>query len=83
MDSDYEVGLESTIADIKQCSMVHEAVHILAALFLKRFVSDTPWLHMDLSASRSTGGLGAIGSDVTGFGVVWGVQMLQGILRTQ
>ena len=83
MDSDYEVALESTIADIKQCSMEHEADHILAALFLKRFVSDTPWLHMDLSASRSTGGLGAIGSDVTGFGVAWGVQMLQRILRTQ
>ena len=83
MDSDYEADLESKIADIKQCSLEHEADHILAALFLKRFVSDTPWLHMDLSASRSTGGLGSIGSDVTGFGVAWGIQMLQGILRTQ
>ena len=83
MDSDYEVDLESKIADVKQCSLEHEADHILAALFLRRFVSNTPWLHMDLSASRSTGGLGAIGSEVTGFGVAWGIQMLQGILRTQ
>lgn len=83
MDSDYEVDLESKIADVKQCSLEHEADHILAAIFLRRFVSNTPWLHMDLSASRSTGGLGAIGSEVTGFGVAWGIQMLQGILRTQ
>lgn len=81
MDSDYEAGLESKIADIKQCSLEHDADHILAALFLKRFVSNTPWLHMDLSASRNTGGLGAIGSDVTGFGVAWGVQILQEILK--
>ena len=82
MDSDYEIGLESTIADVKQCSLEHEADHILAAIFLRRFVNDTPWLHMDLSASRNKGGLGAIGSDVTGFGVAWGMQMLQGILHT-
>jgi leucyl aminopeptidase len=81
MDSDYEVDLESKIADIKQCSLEHDADHILAALFLKRFVSNTPWLHMDLSASRNTGGLGAIGSDVTGFGVAWGVQILREILQ--
>ena len=83
MDSDYEVDVERKIADVKQCSLEHEADHILAAIFLRRFVSNTPWLHMDLSASRSTGGLGAIGSEVTGFGVAWGIQMLQGILRTQ
>ena len=38
-----------------------------------------PWLHMDLSASSSKGGLGAVGSDVTGFGVAWGMEMLQGM----
>jgi leucyl aminopeptidase len=53
-----------------------EADHILAARFLKRFVGDTPWLHMDLSASSCEGGLGAVASNVTGFGVAWGVAML-------
>jgi len=83
MDSDYKIGLKSTIADIKQCSMEPEADHILAALFLSRFVGKIPWIHMDLSASRNTGGLGAVGSDVTGFGVGWGLQMVQTILKNR
>ena len=83
MDSDYKIGLKSTIADVKQCSMEPEADHILAALFLSRFVGKTPWIHMDLSASRNTGGLGAVGSDVTGFGVGWGLQMVQTILKNR
>ncbi|SHL12325.1 leucyl aminopeptidase [Nitrosospira sp. Nsp11] len=76
MDADYDAELESKIADIKQCSLEGEADHILAARFLNRFVDDVPWLHMDLSASNNKGGLGAVGSDVTGFGVAWGVEML-------
>ena len=83
MDSDYKIALKSTIADIKQCSMEPEADHILAALFLSRFAGKTPWIHMDLSASRNTGGLGAVGSDVTGFGVGWGLQMIQTILKNR
>ncbi len=77
MDEDYEADLESKVADIKQCSMAGEADHILATRFLKRFVEhDTPWLHVDLSASRCEGGLGIVASDVTGFGVAWGLGML-------
>jgi leucyl aminopeptidase len=79
LDADYEEALESRIADIKQCTMEGEADHILAARFLMRFVADTPWLHMDLSASNCKGGLGAVGSDVTGFGVGWGMELLRGL----
>lgn len=32
---------------------------------------------MDLSAHRNEGGLGAVSDDVTGFGVAWGVAMLE------
>jgi leucyl aminopeptidase len=78
LDADYEEALESKIADIKQCTLDGDADHILAARFLQRFVGDIPWLHVDLSASRCEGGLGAIGDDVTGFGVAWGVEMLRG-----
>ncbi len=78
MDEDYEVALESKFADIKQCMLEGGADHILAMRFLNRFVEhDTPWLHVDLSASRCEDGLGAVGTDVTGFGVAWGVAMLQ------
>jgi leucyl aminopeptidase len=52
------------------------ADHILGARFLKRFVDDIPWLHVDLSASRCEGGLGSVANDVTGFGVGWGLRML-------
>lgn len=81
MDADYDTELESKIADIKQCTLEGDADHILAARFLSRFVSNIPWLHMDLSASNNKGGLGAVGSDVTGFGVAWGVEMLCDIAR--
>jgi leucyl aminopeptidase len=79
MDEDYEPALDSKVADIKQCTLDGEADHILAARFLKRFLEyDVPWLHVDLSSSRCEGGLGGIASDVTGFGVGWGLRMLQG-----
>ena len=79
LDDDYEAALDSKVADIKQCTLDGEADHILAGRFLKRFIeNDTPWLHVDLSASRCEGGLGSVASDVTGFGVAWGLRMLQG-----
>ena len=77
MDADYETDLESKIADVKQCTLDGEADHILAARFLGRFVGEVPWLHMDLSGSNNKGGLGAVGTDITGFGVAWGMEMLQ------
>lgn len=77
MDADYEESLESNIADIKQCELGGEFDHILAACFLRRFVSDTPWLHMDLSASSHKDGLGAVDSEITGFGVSWAIEFLK------
>ena len=78
MDEDYEAALDSKVADLKQCTLEGEADHILATRFLQRFVEhDTPWLHVDLSASRCEGGLGAVASEVTGFGVAWGLEMLK------
>jgi len=76
VDADYEAGLDSRIADIKQCTLDGDADHILAARFLMRFIDERPWLHMDLSADDCEGGLGAVASEVTGFGVAWGVEML-------
>jgi leucyl aminopeptidase len=77
-DEDYEAGLDSKVADIKQCTLDGDADHILATRFLKRFVEkDVPWLHVDLSASRCEGGLGIVAHDVNGFGVAWGLGMLQ------
>jgi leucyl aminopeptidase len=77
---DYDSSLDSTVADVKQCSMEGEADHILATRFLSRFVGDTPWLHMDLSGHSCKGGLGAVMSDTNGFGVAWGMALLEGML---
>jgi len=81
-DEDFDEDLESQIADIKQCNLEGGPDHIHAARFLGRFVeNDTPWLHVDLSSSNRKGGLGAISSDVNGFGVSFGIKMLEGIMK--
>ncbi len=77
MDDDYDENLQSKIADTKQCALGGEFDHILAARFLNQFVNDTPWVHMDLSASNHKNGLGAVGSDITGFGVGWAIELIQ------
>jgi leucyl aminopeptidase len=82
-DEDYDEELESKVADILQCTLEGGADHILAARFLSKFIEgDVPWVHMDLSASNHKGGLGAVASDVTGFGVGFGLQMLRVIAET-
>ena len=77
MDDDYDDALSSDVADIKQCASAGSGDHILAARFLSRFVPDQiPWVHMDLSASGHKGGLGAIPTEITGFGVHYTVRLL-------
>jgi leucyl aminopeptidase len=81
MDEDYDQALESPVADVKQCTLEGAADHILAARLLKRFTDDRPWIHMDLSGSSCKGGLGAVGTDVTGFGVAWGHALLESLAK--
>jgi leucyl aminopeptidase len=77
LDKDYDKGLESNIADVKQCALEGNADHILAARFLQRFVkNDTPWVHVDLSSSNRKGGLAHIPTDTTGFGVRFTLNLL-------
>jgi len=79
MDEDYDSALDSTVADVKQCTLDGDADHILAARLLQRFTGKMPWIHMDLSAHGCKGGLGAVASDCTGFGVAWGAEFLRGL----
>ena len=80
-DEDYDAALDSGIADVKQCTMEGGADHILATRLLQRFTDKRPWIHMDLSASSCKGGLGAVGTEVTGFGVAWGFEFLSQMVR--
>jgi leucyl aminopeptidase len=76
-DEDYDEDLDSGIADIKQCTLDGGADHVLATRFLSKFMeSDIPWVHVDLSSSNRKGGLGAVASDVNGFGVGFGLELL-------
>ena len=77
LPQDYETLLKSEIADIKQCVLENEADHILAALFLKKFLAHDPaWIHIDLAAGNHKGGLAHVPSDVTGFGVRYTLNLL-------
>jgi leucyl aminopeptidase len=82
MDADYDEALESKVADVKQCLIAGEGDAIYAARFLARFVKDSPWVHVDLSSYRHSGGLGAVSGDVSGFGVAWGLAMLESGVST-
>ena len=77
-DDDYDEDLESSIADIKQCTLEGGADHVHATRFLSKFIeNDTPWVHVDLSSYNRKGGLGAVASDVNGFGVALALNLIQ------
>jgi leucyl aminopeptidase len=77
MDEDFDTDLDSSIADILQCTPDSKGDHILAARFLNRFVPETiPWIHIDLASSNRPGGLAHIPTDVTGFGVRYATHLL-------
>lgn len=81
-EDDFDSDLESDIADIKQCTLEGGGDHIHAARFLGKFIEhDTPWLHTDLSAANRKGGLGALQSDTNGFGVGFGIELLNQMLE--
>lgn len=80
-DADYDSDLDSEIADILQCTLDSDADHMLAARFLGKFIEqETPWLHVDLSSYKRKDGLGAVQSDVNGFGVGFGLEMLRALM---
>jgi len=77
MDEDFDAELESTVADVLQCSVESKGDHILAARFLGRFVpADLAWAHIDLAASERKGGLAHVPTEFTGFGVRFATQLL-------
>ncbi len=78
MDTDYDTDLESNVADVLQCSADAKGDHILAARFLSRFVPNgIAWLHLDLAAGTRHGGLAHIGTEITGFGVRYTLDLLR------
>ena len=80
-EEDMDSELDSDIADIKQCTLEGGGDHMLAARFMGKFIeNDVPWCHADLSSTNRKGGLGAVQSDVNGFGVGFGLDMLKSLM---
>ncbi|MEM1403134.1 MAG: leucyl aminopeptidase family protein [Pseudomonadota bacterium] len=50
LHSGYNHMLDSKIADLVNCAPSPYAGAVTAALFLQRFVDDTPWMHFDIMA---------------------------------
>ena len=54
LDAAYGVGLESTVADVRQCSEGQfEPDACMAAHFLHGFVEGVPWVHLDIAGVES------------------------------
>ncbi len=72
LGTDYDKLIESKVADIKNTGGRHGG-SITAAQFLKRFVGETPWAHLDIAGT-------AMGSPVTEISRGWssgfGVRLL-------
>ena len=75
---EYNDALKSQYADVIQCAKGPSPDHILAATFLARFVSEkSTWIHCDLACEENAGGLGLVTGDVTGFGIRWGLRVIE------
>jgi leucyl aminopeptidase len=80
-EEDMDSDLASDIADIKQCTLDGGGDHMLAARFMGKFIeNDVAWCHADLSSTNRKGGLGAVQSDVNGFGVGFGLEMVKSLI---
>ncbi len=80
-EEDMDSDLDSDIADIKQCTLEGGGDHMHAARFMGKFIeNDVAWLHADLSSTNRKGGLGAVQSDVNGFGVGFGLEMVKSLI---
>lgn len=79
LDSDLRSLLKSPVADLKHIGGRYGG-SITAALFLKEFIAETTWMHLDIAgpafAERAHGRLPKGG---TGFGVATGVRFLESL----
>jgi leucyl aminopeptidase len=51
IDDEYQELIKSTIADIRNTGTGKGGGAITAAWFIKEFVEDTPWIHLDIAAT--------------------------------
>jgi leucyl aminopeptidase len=77
MGSEYDKLIDSKNADMKNIGGKYGG-SITAAQFLKRFVGETPWAHLDIAGTA----MGSPSSDInTSWGSGWGVRLLDQFVR--
>jgi leucyl aminopeptidase len=78
MGPDYDKMIDSQFADMRNTGGSRDGGSITAAQFLKRFVDDVPWAHLDVAGT-------AMGSPQTEINKVWasgwGVRLLDRLIR--
>ena len=73
----YDKMIDSKFADMKNTGGRHGG-SVTAAQFLKRYVGDVPWAHLDIAGT----GMNAPASDTnTSWGPGWGVRLLDRLVR--
>jgi leucyl aminopeptidase len=77
---EYEEDLKSDIADIKNVSATRNAGTILGGVFLKNFIKDTPWAHIDIAGTAwYSKHRGYKPKYATGFGVRLFVELIKNL----
>lgn len=70
LDDRFEREIESDIADLKNIVLGRKAGSSMAGQFLKRFVNDTPWVHLDIAGMAwADKDLPTIAKGATAYGV--------------
>jgi leucyl aminopeptidase len=73
----YRKDIDSEIADLKNIGRPGQAGTLIAGLFLREFVGDVPWAHLDIAGpARSDDDDGYLRKGGTGFGVRTLVELL-------
>jgi leucyl aminopeptidase len=73
MAPEYDKLIDSDIADVKNIGTGRNAGAIVGAQFLKRFVNEVPWAHLDVAGTAMDAAKTAINQS---WGSGWGVRLL-------
>ena len=75
---DYDKMIDSRFADMKNTGGSRQAGSITAAQFLKRFVGNTPWAHLDIASTA----MGVANDEINhSWGTGYGVRLLDELVR--
>jgi leucyl aminopeptidase len=79
LSRDYDKMIDSRFADMKNTGGSRQAGAITAAQFIKRFVGNTPWAHLDIASTAMSAPNDEIN---TSWGTGYGVRLLDELIRT-